>query len=594
MSPANQKVRQVVEVLTKRRVRVTHAKCEARRMMMKLLRVVPVLVTLAVLAAACGTAPEPERIVETVVVEKEKEVIVTKEVEVEKQVVVTPTPEPEAPVSMEPKHGGTLVIAQAVEPFNLDSRLDPKMEGITALAQIQEGLLTKNLETGETIGGLAESWTMSPDETVYTFNLRKGVMFHDGTEFDSEDAYFTFEFLTGAREGSIYAAQYGPMIKSIEAPDKYTFIITLNTPWEDFESLLVNHWGSKILSKDAVESAGEGYGTETPPVGTGPFMYEGWVKGDHVTLVRNPDYWQSELPYLDAIVYKKVPDAPVRLLNVMSRDADIAFQPPLDQIPTVTKSPEFSAVCAPGNPQVFITFNTGVPPFSDPTVRQALFYGLDREALTVAVYGDYAYEAKDMFPAWHKNYDPNYPGVPYDPDKAKDLLAQAGYTESNPLSFELDTLAESEYEDLGVLIQAQLAEIGVQAELRPMESATLVAYRETDDWKADIGRYILPSTITDDYMWKQFGAAGTLNPMRYNQEGGYQHPEVESMILTARTSAAAESYTLYRQLVDLITEDAPRIRIAYKKNCQVTGPDVRNLVVQGTDAFPMKEVWLDR
>lgn len=83
---------------------------------------------------------------------------------------------------------------------------------------------------------------MSPDETVYTFKLRQGVKFHDGTEFDSEDVLFTFEYLTGAREGGIYAKQYSPMIKGIDAPDKYTFVVTLNTPWEDFLPLMVNHW----------------------------------------------------------------------------------------------------------------------------------------------------------------------------------------------------------------------------------------------------------------------------------------------------------------------------------------------------------------
>jgi|GEM_PF-1741529 len=557
-------------------------------------KTVPIILVVMLLAA-CGSVTESPASVATAV---EKEVVVTqvveREVVITKQVVVTPTPEPVPAESDEPVRGGTLVIAQAVEPFNFNSRIDPKMEGITAIAQIQEGLLDKDLETGETVAGLAETWTVSPDQTVYTFNLRKGVRFHDGTEFDSEDVLFTFEFLTGAREGSIYASQYGSMIESIEAPDKYTFVVKLLTPWDDFESLLVNHWGSKILSKDAVEKAGDGYGTETGAVGTGPFMFDEWVKGDYVKIVRNPDYWNPELPYLDAIVYKKVADAPVRLLNVMSGDADMAFQPPLDQIELVTKNPGFSAECAPGNPQVFLTFNTAVPPFDSQAVRQAMFYGLDRAALTAGAYGAYAQEAKDMFPGWNKNYDPNYPGVPYDPEKAKALLAAEGYTDSNPLSFDLCSLAESEYADLGVLIQAQLAEIGVKLELRPMESATLVAFRLTDDWKADISRYILPSTITDDYMWKQFGAKGSLNTSRYNQPGGYQNPEVEEMLLKARISGPDEAYRLYRQVVDLLTEDAPRVRIAFKDNCQITGPAVRNLHVQGTDAFSMSRVWLDR
>lgn len=563
---------------------------------MKLPKAILILLSVVLLVGACGPTPEPEKVIETVVVETEKEVVVTKEVEKEvvKELVVTATPQPEAAVSTEPKYGGTLVITHPSEPFTLSSQGDPKMEGITVLAQIQEPLLGKDLRTREAIGGLAESWTVSPDETVYTFKLRQGVKFHDGTEFDSEDVLFTFEYLTGAREGGIYAKQYSPMIKGIDAPDKYTFVVTLNTPWEDFLPLMVNHWGSYILSKDAVEAAGDAYGNDAPPVGTGPFMFKEWVRGDHVTLVRNPNYWQAGLPYVDEIVYKMVPDAPVRLLNVLSGDADIAFQPPLDQMAMVAKNPDLSLVCSEGNPQVVISLNTSVPPFDSKQVRQAINYGLDRAALTKGLYGDLAYEAVDMFPKWHWHYDPNYQGVPYDPEKAKELLAEAGYDQSNPLSFDLNSLSESEFVDLTVLVQAQLAEIGVQANLVPMESAALKTHRLTTEWKADVGRFMWPSCITDDYMWKQFGAGAGDNQMYYNKEGGYQNAEVEEMLLKARAAPKAEVHDLYRQLVVLITEDMPRIRIAYKDNCDVTGTDVRDLFTQGTDVFSMKEVWLDR
>ncbi|HBY99197.1 MAG TPA: hypothetical protein DEP84_35505 [Chloroflexi bacterium] len=543
--------------------------------------------------AACSQAPAPAPEPAAQATEAPAQPA-AKPTEAPAQAAVQPT---EVPVTSEgagtPKQGGTLTIAQPLEPFTLDSRVDPKVEGIVALAQIMEGLIGKDLKTGKTIPVLAESMEVSPDGTTYTFKLRKGIKFHDGTEFDSEDVLFTFEFLTGARKGSIYAPQYQPNIKSIEAPDKYTFVVTLNTPWEDFESLLINHWATKILSKEAVEKAGDTYG-QNGAVGTGPFMFKEWVKGDHVTLVRNPDYWQEGLPNVDSVVYQRVPDGPVRIVNVKSGDADIAFQPPLDQLTQVAQDPALQVICAPGNPQVFITFNTSVPPFDNKAARQAIAYALDRQQLVQSVYGDYAEVAVDMFPAWHWHYDPNYQGWSRDPEKAKELLAEAGYTDSNPLSFELVTLNEAEYRDLGVLIQAQLAEVGINVELRPMESKALVDYRKTDDWKADVGRYILPSTISDDYMWKQFGAKGPLNPMHYNQEGGYQNPKVEEMLNKARTSTREEARSLYRELVDLITEDMPRVRIAYKKNCEVGGLDVRNLQVQGTDVFPVKEVWLDR
>lgn len=494
----------------------------------------------------------------------------------------------------EPVRGGVLHIAHPLEPFTLDSRVDPKLEGIVVIEQVQEGLLSKDLSTGEFIGGLAESWDVSEDGRTYTFHLRQGVKFHDGTDFTSEDVLFTFEFLTGAREGSIYVSQYAPQIESIEAPDPYTFVVRLHEPWEDFESLLVHHWATKILSKDAVEAAGSAYGSkESGPVGTGPFKFESWDAAGTITLVRNEDYWREGLPYLDGITYHRIPDGPVRILNVRSGDVDVAFQPPLDQLDEVTAGAgDLEAVCAPGNPLVVIHFNTRTEPFSDVRVRQAVAYGLDRQALVDAVYGEYADVAVDMFPAWHWHHDPDYEGFSYDPERAKSLLAEAGYGPENPLRVEFNPLNEAEYRDLGIFIQAQLADIGIEVTLNPMESAALNDHRNTDAFKADITRWGLPSTITDDYMFKLFHSTGPLNRTYYNQEGGYSDPEVDELLLRARQSPGSEAHRIYRELVDLITEDMPMVRIAFKQNCQVASTAVHNLQVQGTDVFPMTEVWL--
>jgi peptide/nickel transport system substrate-binding protein len=495
----------------------------------------------------------------------------------------------------DPVQGGTLRIAHPLEPFTLDSRVDPKLEGIVVVAQVQEGLLSKNLATGEFTPGLAESWDVSEDGRVYTFHLREGVQFHDGTDFTSEDVLFTFEFLTGEREGSIYVSQYSPQIASIEAPDPRTFIARLHEPWEDFESLLVHHWATKILSKDAVEAVGENYGSKSVgAVGTGPFKFESWDADGTMTLVRNENYWHESLPYLDAITYHRVPDGPVRIINVRSGDVDIAFQPPLDQLAEVARaSRDINAACAPGNPLVVIHFNTRTEPFSDVRLRQAVAYGLDREVLVDAVYGDYADVAVDMFPAWHWHHDPEYQGFSYDPERARSLLAEAGYGAGNRLQVEFNPLNEAEYRDLGIFIQAQFAEIGIDVTLNPMESATLNDHRNTDAFKADVTRWGLPSTITDDYMFKLFHSSAPLNRTFYNMEGGYSNPQVDEMLLKARQSPGVQANEIYRELVDLITEDMPMARIAFKQNCQLSSVDVQNLQVQGTDVFPMTEVWLD-
>lgn len=494
----------------------------------------------------------------------------------------------------EPTSGGVLHVAHPLEPFSLDSRIDPKLEGITVVAQVQEGLLSKDLSTGEFIPGLAGSWSVSGDSKTYTFNLRQGVTFHDGTDFTSEDVLFTFDYLTGEREGGIYVSQYAPMIASVEADGPYTVIIELVEPWEDFESLLVHHWATKILSKEAVLAAGDAYGQDSPPVGTGPFRFEEWVKGETLSLSRNEAYWQDGLPYLDGIVYHRVPDGPLRVVNLRSGNVDVAFQPPLDQLDQVASQGGLNVVCAPGNPMVVMHLNTAVEPFSDVRVRQALAYAIDREELVAGVYGDYARVAVDAFPAWHWHHDASYEGYEQDQELAVQLLAEAGYGPGNPLAFELNPLNEAEYRDLGVFLQAQLAEVGIKVTLTPMESATLNSYQYTDDFKADVTRWGLPSTIADDYMFKLYHSTGALNLTRYNQEGGYQHQEVDELISLARTSSSTEANAVYRQLVDLITDDMPLVRIAFKDNCQIAADHVRGLEVQGTDVFPMTSVWMDK
>lgn len=492
-----------------------------------------------------------------------------------------------------PESGGHLRIGQGGEPSNLDSRIDPHMYGIVILNQIQEGLLAKDLETAVTVPGLAEDWTVSDDGTTYTFELRQGVSFHDGTEFTSEDVLYTFEYLTGEREGGIYVSQYAPMIERIEAPDPHTFVVELVSPWEDFEALLVNHWATKILSKDAVEAAGSAYGHDTPPIGTGPFRFVEWDRGSDIKLERNADYWQAGLPYLDRISYLRIPDGPARILSVRSGDSDIAFAPPLDQLTQVTaQDPNVSAVCAPGNPISYVTLNTGAPPFDDVRVRHAFSLAIDREELVAAVYGEHGEVAYDMFPGWHWLHDAEFNATPHDKERAQELLAEAGYGPSNPLSFELNPTNQTEFRDLAIYIQAQLAEVGVNVTITPMEIGTLVSYRETDEWKADVARLALPSTVTDDYMFKQYHSAGPLNFSRYNK-GGAVNERAEELLNSARVSTKEEAEWQYRELVELITEDAPILRIAFPSNCQLARSAVQDLKVQGTDAFPLTGVWLE-
>lgn len=502
--------------------------------------------------------------------------------------------------SAQPVRGGVLTIATPNDPLMLDSRGNPGTGGITAAYQVQEGLVTTDLETGEAAPALAESWEVSEDGRTYTFHLREGVKFHDGTDFTSADVVYTFEFVTGARPGGIYVNQFGPFIESISAPDDYTFVVTLTSPWEEFLTSLHRAWAFLILSQEAVESAGEDYGRSVL-VGTGPFKFQSWEPGEELVLVRNEEYWDPELPYLDEIRFQLVRDGSVRVLNVRTGSADIAQDPPIEQLRTLGGASDLQVVSVPGNPMISIQMNTSVAPFDDVRVRRAVFHALDRQSIVDSFYGEYADVAADLVPSWHWLHDPGHEGVAYDPQAAAELLAEAGYDAQNPLRFELMVTPDSEIQELGVIIQALLAQSNIQVELRTVESATRLAIiqgrdgQSPDQYQAGLWGQTLPGSTTDDYIQKFYAQDGTLNRTWFNLEGGHQEPEVERLIAEVRTAVNRDvARGLYRQAIELIEQAAPMIPVLYQRNVNLLGPDVRGFTPIGTNSFPLTHVWLDR
>lgn len=493
-----------------------------------------------------------------------------------------------------PQQGGTLTIVQPAEPFNFDSRVDPKMEGIQVLMNVQDPLINFDPETGELVPGLAESWDVSSDGLEYTFELRQDVEFTDGTPFDAEDVIFTFEFLTGEREGGAYVSQFEPFIESVTATDPHTVVVTMAEPFTDFPELLARLWACRILSKDAVEAAGDDYGAETA-VGTGPFMIEEWVKGDYVTMIRNPDYW-GEPAYLDKVVYNRVPDGAARLVQARAGQADVVYQPPLDQLDEALDDPALSIESAAGNPIVFLRFNTAAEPFDNTDARRAVFHAIDRDQIRESAYGEYATTANDYIRPGHWAADPEYDGIETNTEKAVAALEAGGYDESNPLTFDLTMNNESEYTQLGTLIQAQLKEIGIEVNLRPLDPATLSELEATnpDEYDATVSRFILPTGVTDDYMSKQYAGDGVLNRTYLNQEGGLQLPELDNLIHEARvTQEQQEAKQLYREAVDMLVDNAVALPIAFKNNVNVVNKRVHDMHVQGTDAQLLSKVWVE-
>jgi peptide/nickel transport system substrate-binding protein len=356
------------------------------------------------------------------------------------------------------EEGGTLVFAAAADPVVLDGALVSDGESIRAITQIFETLVFLKPGTTEPVPGLAESWEPNDDGTVWTFKLRDGVTFHDGTPFNAEavcanfDRWYNFTGPLQNPSASYYwqvvfggFAKFDPnsgapeesLYKSCEATDDLTATITLTKPSATFIPALAQQAFS-IASPAALEEfqadAGtvdeEGvfqptgtFGTEHP-IGTGPFKFQSWTRGEALELVRNDDYW-GEKAHLDSLILRPIADNAARLQALQTGEIQgYDLVEPVD-IPTLEDS-GLQVLTRPAFNVAYVGINQSKPPMDQLEVRQALAYGLNRQEVVDSFYEGTGVVAKEFMPPEVTGYADDVTEYTYDPEKAKQLLQDAG------------------------------------------------------------------------------------------------------------------------------------------------------------------------
>ncbi len=353
----------------------------------------------------------------------------------------------------------SVVLGMRLEPRGLD----PRAKAEAAISQITlynlyEGLTRIN-KSGEVTPGLAESWTVSDDQTTYTFNLRKGVKFHDGTDFDSGDVKWTFE-ANAAEDSTNKRKKYFTNMASIETPDAHTVRITLK---EARPTFLFNMGETTAIVVGPESAASNG----TKPVGTGPFEFSKWVKGDSVTLTKSASYRDAGSIKLSKVTFKFINDASAQVAALLSGDVDVFpnFDP--KNVAQFKADPGFEVLEGTTEGETILSTNNKSDKLKDIRVRQAIAHALNRqEIIDGAMFG-----AGTPIGTHFAPHNPAYVDLintyPYDPAKAKALLKEAGHGDGLTLSLKLPPPTYAR--DGGQIVAAQLAKVGIKAEIQNVE-----------------------------------------------------------------------------------------------------------------------------
>ena len=494
-----------------------------------------------------------------------------------------------------PKAGGTITIGMEANPDTLDPHRTSTLLAIKIHNNIYNGILKITYDGKEVRfkPDLAATWDIK-DETIHTFEFHRGVTFHNGDALTAEAVKWSLERVADKATKSPHAWKL-EAVETLDVLDKYTLRMRLKHPDPFLPVALTGATGraGTIVSKSAIEATGEAYGHQ--PVGTGPFKFVEWIDNSHVTLERNPNYFESDasgvkLPYLDRIHIKVISEDSSRIAAMETGEVDGLESAPYQFVSRLRTNDKLHVYTQVGGNYAHLTMNCSKPPFDNKKLRQAVAYAIQREAYIKAVYFGEAIPAHGaisppMSDFWDAEFSSGTHGQYYDVEKAKALVQASGY-DGREITYVVASWGNGPRR--AQVLQAMLSAVGINTKLALNESASWRkltrsgAFELYDgNWSADLD--------PDETLYPEWHSTGEWN------RGKYNNPEFDAAVEAARaTIDVAKRRAAYAKAQRILAEDPPCAFIAHYNEFKIFAKYVKNFNPIPADLIDMHEVWLDR
>ncbi len=502
------------------------------------------------------------------------------------------------PASAGPKQGGTLIWGRAHDSSSLDPALIHDGESSKVTANIFEGLVRYCDDGAKIEPALASRWTVSDDGKIWNFSLRKNVFFHDGSEFNAEAVVFSIRRQIDPghpyyRDDFPYSDSTFKYVRDVEAVDTHTVKITLETAYAPFQANLAMSLAAPVISPAALKKWKADFATH--PSGTGPFRFKQWIPGDRIILEKNDRYWGTP-PHLDRLIFKTIPNIKSRLSALRSRALHGMDGLDAESAKIIESSAELKMETRPGMNVAYLAMNTQKSPFHLQSVRQAVNHAINKQNLVKWMYQDMAIPAKNPIPPVIWGYNDTIEDYDYNPDKARKLLASAGFPDGFDTTLWAMPVARPympQPQKMAAALRSNLRAVGVNAEIVTHDWKTYLNKTSNGEHDMCLLGWVGSNGDPDNFLYTLLDGDNAKKPKATNVSF-FSNNALHDLLIRAQQSIDPQTRAkLYRNAQKVIHEQAPWAPLAHSVGIIGLRKTVHGVFPDPMEDIRFSKAWID-